>query len=164
MSLLVVVVRVNVVALVTVQCLVYNKWNNSKRLAQVVRALVFVVVSWSLKFEFTWVQTILWGQSTGKTRVFLDPCGEGALHGSEVYLTRVGTRSGSALEGFLVIKKEKESRIVECSWNSVKKLILCVLRFDSHPKKSLSVIRLCVLFVLLFTKDMRLTQLILQNL
>lgn len=46
----------------------------------------------------------------------------------------------------------------------MKKLILCVLRFDSHPKKSLGVIRLCVLFVLLFTRDMRLTQLILTTL
>jgi len=27
------------------------------------------------------------------------------LHGSEVYLTGVGTRSDPALEGFLVIKK-----------------------------------------------------------
>jgi hypothetical protein len=41
----------------------------------------------------------------GKAGVLPDLCGGGALHGSEVYLTRVGSRSGPALEGFLVIKK-----------------------------------------------------------
>jgi hypothetical protein len=79
-------------------------------------------------------------------------------------LDRDGYRKWLCFRGVPRHKKRKESRIVECSWNSVKKLILCVLRFDSHPKKSLSVIRLCVLFVLLFTRDMRLTQLILTKL
>jgi hypothetical protein len=52
------------------------------------------------------VQTIFWGQPPGEAGVLPDPCGGGALHGSEVYLTMVGTRSGPALEGFLVIKKK----------------------------------------------------------
>jgi len=51
------------------------------------------------------VQTILWGQPAGKAGVLSDPCGGGVLHGSEVYLTGVGTRSDSALKEFLVIKK-----------------------------------------------------------
>jgi hypothetical protein len=33
-------------------------------------------------------------------------CEGNALHGSEVYSTSVGTRSGPALEEFLVIKKK----------------------------------------------------------
>jgi hypothetical protein len=41
----------------------------------------------------------------GHHRVLPDPCAEGALYGSEVYLTSMGTRSGSILKGFLIIKK-----------------------------------------------------------
>jgi len=51
------------------------------------------------------MQTILWGQPASEARVLPDPCEDGALHGSEVYLTGVGTRSDPALEGFPVIKK-----------------------------------------------------------
>jgi len=40
----------------------------------------------------------------------------GVLHGFEVYLTGVGTQSGPALEGFIVIKlkkkKKKERRLM----------------------------------------------------
>jgi hypothetical protein len=53
------------------------------------------------------VETIPWGQPAGKARVLPDLCRRGALHGSEVYLTGVGTRSGLTLEGFLVIKKKE---------------------------------------------------------
>jgi hypothetical protein len=34
----------------------------------------------------------------------------GVLHGFEVYLTGVGTQSGPALEGFLVIKLKKKKK------------------------------------------------------
>jgi hypothetical protein len=50
------------------------------------------------------VQTILWGQPASEAGVLSDPCRGDVLHGSEVYLTGMGTRSSSALEGFLVIK------------------------------------------------------------
>jgi hypothetical protein len=43
------------------------------------------------------VQTIFWGQPASKAGVLSDPCGMGALHGFEVYPTRVGIRSGLAL-------------------------------------------------------------------
>lgn len=56
------------------------------------------------------MQTISWDQPASKAGVLSDLCGGGALHGSEVCLTRVGTRSGPALEGFLVIKKEKRKK------------------------------------------------------
>jgi len=49
-----------------------------------IRALVFVVVSWSLRFESPWMQTIHWGQSADEIRVLPNPCGGGALHESEV--------------------------------------------------------------------------------
>jgi hypothetical protein len=49
------------------------------------------------------VQTIIWGQLTSEAGVLPNPCGWGTLHGSEVYLTGVGTQSGPALEGFFVI-------------------------------------------------------------
>jgi hypothetical protein len=52
------------------------------------------------------VQTIPWGQLVGEARVLPNPCGGGALYEFEVYLTGVGTRSGPALKGFLVIKKK----------------------------------------------------------
>lgn len=38
------------------------------------------------------------------------PCGGDALYRFEVYLTRVGTQSGSALEGFFVKKKERKKK------------------------------------------------------
>ena len=53
------------------------------------------------------MQTISWGQSAGEAEILPDPCGRGALHGSEVYLRGAGTRNDLALEGFLVIKKKK---------------------------------------------------------
>lgn len=59
------------------------------------------------------MQTIPWGQPTGESGVLPDLCGRGALHGSKIYLTGVDTRSGPALEEFLVIikkKKKKKSR------------------------------------------------------
>jgi hypothetical protein len=52
------------------------------------------------------VQTIHWGQLAGEAGVLPDPYGEGALPGPKVYLTKVGTRSGPALEGFFVINKK----------------------------------------------------------
>jgi hypothetical protein len=64
-------------------------------------------IPFGLKFESLWVQTIPWGQPLGKARVLPDLCGAGALHGFGVYLTWVGKRSDSTLEGFLVIKKNK---------------------------------------------------------
>jgi hypothetical protein len=54
------------------------------------------------------VQTINWGQLVAG--VLPDPCRGGTLHGFAVNLIRVGTRSGHALETFLVIKKEKEKK------------------------------------------------------
>jgi len=56
------------------------------------------------------VQIILWGQLVGEAGVLPDPCRWGTLHGSEVYLTVVGTRSGLTLEGFLIIKKKKKKK------------------------------------------------------
>jgi len=56
------------------------------------------------------VQIILWGQLVGEAGVLPDPCRWGTLHGSEVYLTVVGTRSGLTLEGFLIIKKKKKEK------------------------------------------------------
>jgi hypothetical protein len=47
------------------------------------------------------LQTIHWGQTTSKAKLLPDPCGRDALHGFEVYLTRMGTQSGPAFEGFL---------------------------------------------------------------
>lgn len=44
-------------------------------------------------------------QPTSEAGVLPDACEGNALHGSEVYSTSVGTRSGPALEEFLVIKK-----------------------------------------------------------
>jgi hypothetical protein len=64
-------------------------------------------IPFGLKFESLWVQTIPWGQPLGKARVLPDLCGAGALHGFGVYLTWVGKRGDSTLEGFLVIKKNK---------------------------------------------------------
>jgi hypothetical protein len=52
------------------------------------------------------MQTILWGQPTGKVGVLPDPCGRDTLHKSEVYLIGVGTRSAPTLKGFFVIKNE----------------------------------------------------------
>jgi len=52
------------------------------------------------------VQTIAWGHLAGEVRVLPDPCGGDALYRFEVYLTWVGTRNGSVLEGFLVIEKK----------------------------------------------------------
>jgi hypothetical protein len=69
-------------------------------LAQVVRALVFVVVPWGLRFESPLVQTIFWGQPAGEVGVLPDLCGDGVLHESEVYLTWVDIRSDPALKGF----------------------------------------------------------------
>jgi hypothetical protein len=54
------------------------------------------------------VQIIPWGQHAGEAGVLPDPCGGGALNGSKVYLRGVGTRSGPALEGFLIIKKKRK--------------------------------------------------------
>jgi hypothetical protein len=54
------------------------------------------------------VQTINWGQLVAG--VLPDPCRGGTLHGFAVNLIRVGTRSGHALETFLVIKKEKKKK------------------------------------------------------
>jgi hypothetical protein len=54
------------------------------------------------------VQTIPWGQPVDEAGVLPDLCGGGALHESEVYLTRVSTLSGCTLEGFLVIEKKKK--------------------------------------------------------
>lgn len=51
------------------------------------------------------MQTIPWGQSVGEAGVLSNPCEGGALYGSEVCPIGAGTRSGIALEGFLVIKK-----------------------------------------------------------
>lgn len=42
----------------------------------------------------------------------LDLCGGSALHGSEVYLRGVDTRSDSALEGFFVIKIKIPNRLL----------------------------------------------------
>jgi len=86
-----------------------SRWGNPKGLAQVVSVLVFVVVPWGLKFESPWVQTILWDQFTGEAVVLPDLCGGGALHGSEVCLTWVVTRSGLILEGFLIINCDSMS-------------------------------------------------------
>jgi hypothetical protein len=52
------------------------------------------------------VQTIPWGQSAGEAGVLFDSYGRSALHGFDVYLTGVGTRSDPALEGFFVIKNK----------------------------------------------------------
>jgi hypothetical protein len=49
------------------------------------------------------------GEPAGEAGVLPDPCGGGALHGSKVYLTAVGTRSDPALERFLAIKKKKKA-------------------------------------------------------
>jgi phage tail tape-measure protein len=54
------------------------------------------------------VQTINWGQLVAG--VLPDPCRGGTLHGFAVNLIRVGTRSGHALETFLVIKKGKKKK------------------------------------------------------
>jgi hypothetical protein len=54
------------------------------------------------------VQTINWGQLVAG--VLPDPCRGGTLHGFAVNLIRVGTRSGHALETFLVIKKKKKKK------------------------------------------------------
>jgi len=81
---------------------------NPEGLAQVVRALVFVVVPWDLRFKSPWVQIIYWSQPDGEVGVLPDPSGGSALHRFEVYLTGMGTRSDPALEGFLVIKKKKK--------------------------------------------------------
>jgi hypothetical protein len=69
----------------------------------VIRALVLVAFPSGLRFESSWPQTIPWGQSAGEAVVLPDPCGGDALYGSKVYSTGVGTRCGSALEGFLFI-------------------------------------------------------------
>jgi hypothetical protein len=61
-------------------------------LAQIVRALVFVVVSCGLGFESPWVQTIPWGQPAGEAGLLPDPCGWDALHGSDVYPIGVGNK------------------------------------------------------------------------
>jgi len=53
------------------------------------------------------VQAIPWDQLVGEAGVLPDPYGGGALHGSEIYLTRVDTQSGTVLEDFIVIKKKK---------------------------------------------------------
>jgi hypothetical protein len=58
------------------------------------------------------VQIILWGQPASEVGVLSDPCGGGTLHGSEVYLTRVGTGSDSVLEGFLKIKIKKRCILI----------------------------------------------------
>jgi hypothetical protein len=60
------------------------------------------------KVRIPLVQTSLWSQFAGEARVLPNLCGGGALYEFEVYLTGVSTQSGLALEGFLVIKKEKE--------------------------------------------------------
>jgi hypothetical protein len=52
------------------------------------------------------VQAIPWDQLVGEAGVLPDPCGGGALHGSEIYLTGVDTQSGTVLEEFIVIKKK----------------------------------------------------------
>lgn len=46
-----------------------------------------------------------------QSRSIPDPCGEEALHESEVYLTGKGTQSGPTLEGFLVIPKKKKKKV-----------------------------------------------------
>jgi len=69
----------------------------------VVKALVLVAFSSSLKFESPRVQTIHWGQPAHEAGILPDPCEGDALHGSEVYPTWVGTRNSPALKGLLVI-------------------------------------------------------------
>jgi len=69
------------------------------------RALDLVAFPSALRFESPLGANNSLGQPAGEVRVLPDPCGGSALHGSEVYLTGVGTRSDPALEGFLVIKK-----------------------------------------------------------
>ena len=58
------------------------------------------------------MQTIFWGQPVDEAGVLPDPCGGGALHESEVHLTRVSTLSGCTLEGFLVIEKKKKKKLM----------------------------------------------------
>jgi hypothetical protein len=68
----------------------------------VVRALVLVAFLSDLRFKFPWVQTIFLGQPAGGAGVLPNSCVGGALHGSEVYPTKV---KWPYLGGFFVIKK-----------------------------------------------------------
>jgi hypothetical protein len=65
------------------------------------------------------VQIVLWGQPADEAVILSDSCGGGALHRSEVYAIGVGTQSGHAFEGFLVIKK-----ICSCFFLHQLKLVL----------------------------------------
>jgi hypothetical protein len=70
------------------------------------------------------MQTIYWGQLVGEAGVLLDPCGDGALYGFDVYLIRLDTRSGPALKGFLVIKKKEKKK----KGGRSHQRMLCMLR------------------------------------
>jgi hypothetical protein len=70
------------------------------------------------------MQTISWGQLVGEVGVLLDPCGDGALYGFEVYLTGLDTRSGPALKGFLVNKKKEKKK----KGGRSHQRMLCMLR------------------------------------
>jgi hypothetical protein len=55
---------------------------------------------------------------------------------SEVYLTRVGTRSGPALEGFLVIKNKKKKKKKERKRKKKFKMQNCVVLYPHRMFKS----------------------------
>jgi hypothetical protein len=78
------------------------------------------------------VQTIPWGQRTGKAKVLPDPCGGGTLQGLKVNLTGVGTRSSPTLEGFLVIKKEEEKVLTN------KPILITNKNQEQNPKMRLN--------------------------
>lgn len=54
------------------------------------------------------VNNFLDSRLCGEARILPNPCGNGALYRSEIYPTRVSTRSDPALEGFLIKKKKKK--------------------------------------------------------
>jgi hypothetical protein len=69
----------------------------------------FIWVPKKEKF-FLGCKYFIWAMPTGKVIGALpNPCGGDALHGSKVYLKGVGTRSGPTMEGFFVIKREREN-------------------------------------------------------
>jgi hypothetical protein len=78
-----------------------------------------------------------WGQPTDEAKILPYPCGGSALHGSEVYLTGVGTQSGPAFEGFLVIKRRKKKR----RGNIMVLDMVCVLMLISYLLVNVDLIR-----------------------
>jgi hypothetical protein len=76
------------------------------------------------------VQTTHWGQPAGEGRVLPDSCGGKALHGSEVYVIGVGSRSGLALVGFLVIKKKKSLHTISNTQRACFSLPILLLSLD----------------------------------